>query len=157
MREEIKKELQDLQSSLIHHEGSKKPQVPEGYFDQLPDVVWARVHQQHMHKSSPAKIIKLNGVKLLAYAATLMLGIWLLSQIWTSTSPTITAPDINELSKEDIHNYLQNNSEYLEFEDLMPLINQPATEPTEEWNLPFDQSELENYFESENLDLDQIL
>lgn len=161
MNERIKKEIRDLQSSLPLHNQPDKKTVPQGYFDQLPDVVWERIQKESKEQThnvlTNTRTIKL--WKIITIAATLMLGISLITRLWNDAPATITPKPQNlvDLNKDELENYLLDISEYLEPEDLIPLLNDQISTNEDELNLPFEPSELEQYFETEHLELEEIL
>lgn len=154
MKEEIKKELQNLHSTSIPEKQTNLYQVPSGYFDQLPDQVWQRI-QQKANQPKSARIINLRILKITAYAASLIIGGLIIYRLWLN--PAVPIPAIHELSQEEIEKYLLDNSEYFETEDLTPwLIDAQDEQATEDLNLPFESQEVEEFLKTENLEIDNI-
>ncbi len=161
MNEEIKKEILGLQSSLPQQKHPDGMNVPQGYFEQLPDVVWQRIQNEAIAPPQIGALTKTRPIKLwkvMAIAATLMLGILLITRLWNETPNTTPGEhSLVDLSKDELEKYLLDNSDYLEPDDLIPLLNDQSSTIGDELILPFNPSELEQYLETENIELEEIL
>jgi hypothetical protein len=136
MEDELKKIAPDLFKQRQQGDGL---QVPEGYFEGLEDRVFARIEAAKLRRPTPMKIQKSRAKRFslpriyMAAAAALVL---VLSAIWFfQPGPTTSAPVAAvELSEEEIENYVLENVQDFEAEQLVVLPDEAENDmlaPTE--------------------------
>ena len=130
-REEIQKELQELSPFLAKIKAqTQEPIVPENYFHALPNQIWEQIKLQ----PASERIVKQPGigerfwnalqsvlqprvaVSLATFVVVLLAGVYFFKPDSTSV---VASADEQELTAEDITNYINNNIHQFDTELLM--------------------------------------
>jgi len=96
---EHQKELEQHAPFLAKHEAPEGFNVPEGYFDQLPDQLWNAVQADQGTRQRP-RVIQMRTLRAIAAAVVLLfaVGFWIYNQPASDqSSPQLASIDHTEL------------------------------------------------------------
>ena len=116
MKNEIRKELEELGSSLVDDKFKKRPEIPEDYFTNMQEAVMQKLDQEAKmprHKRGPVLSLK---KMLYASAAILVLALGALIVFNLSSE---NSPIIDQLDEESIYTYLNENLDGVSLEMLV--------------------------------------
>lgn len=126
--------------------------VPEGYFDQLPARVQARV------SASSRRRVSWSWTNSLRYALPVLVAIALVTGWWLKQAPEDPEAILASIEAEQLAAYLEENG--LVTEDLIPyedLTEEDATAiESEVYDAAFDESELELLLDELPLDAEEL-
>lgn len=124
--EEIKKELLGLSKTLAHMPKTERKQIPDGYFDKLPDDTWDKITSEQIHLSEQkTTVIPLVG-KLIGVAASFTLLFFMISsinkvqpaeEISTDTMVEYIIDDLGQLDEDFLLEFDLESSSLVELDD----------------------------------------
>jgi negative regulator of sigma E activity len=128
-----------MSKQRIHIEDLSKTDfgsVPEGYFDELPNKIWAKITENEAAQIMPLPVKTKPWWRQWALAAAASIVLVVGSILFFYQKSNNTQPDMQHISQSDVLQYVNNNSEDFDEIDHIQLVQNTDVDQIIHQNLP---------------------